>query len=205
MSRFINLAACSWVFFGAVTSVSAQDLDEINQIIRGLAPIAGQTVSGEQTNPLTGQALSGVDLGRAIPEAAPKALFEVVVKNRIIAVDTSYALDFEVFFPFDSAELTQRARSELAALGQALTSPQLQPYAYLVAGHTDAKGSSQHNQGLSERRAAAVVHYLIKTFSIEPKRLVSVGFGQTHLKVPDQPNAAINRRVEVLLISGEIM
>jgi len=127
---------------------------------------------------------------------------EVIYEQRIIVVDTNYALDFEVFFPFDSAELTMQARMELAALGQALVSRELQPYSYVIAGHTDAVGQPAYNQSLSERRAAAVVQYLVEAFPITPERLISVGFGQYRLKAPDDPRAAINRRVEVLLITG---
>jgi outer membrane protein OmpA-like peptidoglycan-associated protein len=175
---------------------AAQSADEINRIIRGLAPIAGQTVSGGSGNVLAAPAPR---LGAA---AVPRTvLLEVVTSEQVILVDTSYAMDFEVYFPFDSAELTPRARQELLALGQALASQDLRPYRYLIAGHTDGVGQPAYNQALSERRAAAVRAFLTETFPIAPNRLVSIGFGQTRLKVPGDPRAAVNRRVEVLLIA----
>jgi OmpA-OmpF porin, OOP family len=133
---------------------------------------------------------------------APRTvLLEVVLSEQVILVDTSYAMDFEVYFPFDSEELTPRDRVELLALGQALASPELRPYRYLIAGHTDGVGQPAYNQTLSERRAAAVRVFLTETFPIAPDRLFSVGFGQERLKLPGEPRAAINRRVEVLLIA----
>jgi len=49
--------------------------------------------------------------------------------------------------------------------------------------------------------AAAVLRYLVETFPIDPDRLLSVGFGQSRLRSPADAHAAINRRVEVLLIA----
>lgn len=176
---------------------AAQEDAEINWIIRSLAPIAGQSIAGEEPN-LIADPAPGLD-------AAPRpqtGLIEVVLQDQVILVDTSYSMDFEVYFPFDSAELTPLARRDLAALGTALSSEDLQPYRYLIAGHTDAVGQASYNQSLSERRAAAVRMFLIETFPIWPNRIVSIGFGQERPKVASQPRAAVNRRVEVLLIAG---
>lgn len=177
--------------------VAAQDDAEINWIIRSLAPIAGQTIAADKPNAIT-------DLAPGL-EAAPgpqTGLIEVILRDQVILVDTSYSMDFEVYFPFDSAELTPLARRDLAALGMALASADLQPYRYLIAGHTDAVGQAAYNQSLSERRAAAVREFLIETFPIVPDRIISIGFGQQRPKVVSQPRAAVNRRVEVLLIAG---
>lgn len=183
----------------------AQTADEINHIIRSLAPFAGQSVAGQAGAPLTQQAPHNhaTYLGTTQSTAPSRSglLMEVIRGHRVIVVDTTYALDFEVYFPFDSADLTPQARMQLAALGQALASRELAPHSYMVAGHTDGVGQPAYNQSLSERRAAAVVQYLVEAFPVTPDRLISVGFGQSRLKEPRNPRAAINRRVEVLLIS----
>ena len=49
-----------------------------------------------------------------------------------------------------------------------------------VASHTDARGSKEGNQVLSERRAQAVSSYLISK-GINPSRLVSNGYGESRL------------------------
>ncbi len=46
-----------------------------------------------------------------------------------------------------------------------------------VQGYTDSTGSAAHNQKLSERRADAVVAYMIKS-GISPERVKAVGFGE---------------------------
>jgi OOP family OmpA-OmpF porin len=43
-----------------------------------------------------------------------------------------------------------------------------------VAGHTDNKGDDASNQGLSERRAAAVKDALVTEYKIFPDRLRSL-------------------------------
>jgi outer membrane protein OmpA-like peptidoglycan-associated protein len=69
-----------------------------------------------------------------------------------------------------------------------------------VNGHTDSTGSLQHNQQLSERRAASVANYL-GSRGVDQRRMSTMGFG------PSQPVAtnatpdgrAQNRRVEVAI------
>ncbi len=67
-----------------------------------------------------------------------------------------------------------------------------------IDGYTDSTGPSGYNQTLSERRAEAVMNYLIKK-GVDPKRFVTRGFGETH---PAASNSTAegrqkNRRVEL--------
>ena len=69
-----------------------------------------------------------------------------------------------------------------------------------VAGYTDSVGTDAYNQGLSERRANAVLEYL-STHGIDGSRLSAVGFGETN-PVADSATddgRAQNRRVELNL------
>ena len=68
----------------------------------------------------------------------------------------------------------------------------------MLAGHTDAKGGDDYNQGLSERRAEAVKRYLIERYRIQPDHLVAVGYGEKQLKAPTDPLGAENRRVQIV-------
>lgn len=71
-----------------------------------------------------------------------------------------------------------------------------------VLGHTDTTGSHQHNQGLSERRAAAVASYL-SSRGVAPARMATRGFGETApLYFPDDTELqrAANRRVEIKIV-----
>ena len=71
---------------------------------------------------------------------------------------------------------------------------------FLVEGHTDSQGSKTLNQNLSDKRAAAVVSYLIGK-GIDSSRLTSVGFGEDYPIADNNTKAgrAQNRRVEINL------
>lgn len=127
-------------------------------------------------------------------------LDSVATERGTVSIDRVRSINVEVYFDFDSSKLTARAQKQLAALGKALASDDLSGSRYLIAGHTDAKGSAEYNQKLSARRAEAVRRHLLQQHAIDPKRLVSVGLGETRLYAPKDPNSAINRRVEIAAI-----
>ena len=67
-----------------------------------------------------------------------------------------------------------------------------------IEGHTDAQGSDESNQVLSDNRAGAVKTYLVGK-GVSESRLVSAGFGETK-PVSDNTTAAgraKNRRTEM--------
>ena len=105
--------------------------------------------------------------------------------------------DLRIEFATGSAKISPDAQQKLAALAQAMQFPQLQDVHLEIAGHTDARGSVQSNQLLSQRRAAAAVDLLTHVYSIEPDRLTAVGFGEAQLADPANPDSGKNRRVEV--------
>ena len=110
--------------------------------------------------------------------------------------ETKQMIDLNIPFEFNSSELQPQATAQLKQLRSALTSPALSKDRFMVAGHTDAKGNSQYNQQLSERRAEAVRRYLVDN-GVEPQRLQAVGYGAEHLAQPEHPEDASNRRVEI--------
>ena len=70
-----------------------------------------------------------------------------------------------------------------------------------VRGHTDSRGSDEYNKKLSERRADAVVEYMIKR-GISPERLTAVGMGEEK-PVADNSTPegrSKNRRTEFFII-----
>ena len=108
------------------------------------------------------------------------------------------AVDLEVKFKVNSAELTTRARHQLDALGTALQGKRLKSSSFEIVGHTDASGKASYNLSLSQRRAAAVVAYLKQQHGIKTARLKADGKGESYLKDPLNPRASANRRVEVI-------
>lgn len=66
-----------------------------------------------------------------------------------------------------------------------------------IEGHTDAEGTPERNQRLSDRRARAVVDYLVRA-GVDAGKLVAVGYGETRPVAPNDTaeNRARNRRIE---------
>ena len=108
------------------------------------------------------------------------------------------AIDLEVHFESGSAKLTKSARSLLAHLATALKDERLATSRFEVTGHTDASGKRADNQKLSERRARAVVAYLVSTLGVKQSHLTSKGKGEDALKDPLNAYSSANRRVEVI-------
>ncbi|MBL6958027.1 MAG: OmpA family protein [Rhodospirillales bacterium] len=107
------------------------------------------------------------------------------------------SVNFKVTFEFNSVRLTEDAKRVLDNLGAALVSEELKVFRFLVAGHTDAKGSRDYNMALSKKRAASVRRYLVDTFRMAPARLQTTGYGEDRLLDPNKPNNAANRRVQI--------
>lgn len=70
-----------------------------------------------------------------------------------------------------------------------------------VYGHTDSTGSDSYNQGLSDRRAAAVADYLA-TRGVQSARIATRGFGETQPIATNETEEgrAANRRVEIKIV-----
>ena len=69
-----------------------------------------------------------------------------------------------------------------------------------IAGHTDSVGEDAANQALSEKRAQAVVDYLVKA-GLPANRFNAVGYGSTQPVADNESDEgkAQNRRIEFLV------
>lgn len=107
------------------------------------------------------------------------------------------SLSLLIQFDFDSARVRPESQQALSNLAQALQSEALAASRFAVEGHTDAKGSADYNQRLSQRRAEAVRDYLGQQ-GVAAARLVPAGKGASELANPGEPFAAENRRVRIV-------
>ena len=108
------------------------------------------------------------------------------------------ARTYLVFFDWDRADLTPRARQVVAEAAQATT--RVQVTRIQVNGYTDTSGTPRYNQGLSVRRGQSVANELVRDGV--PRSAISIqGFGETHLLVPTANGVREpqNRRVEIIL------
>lgn len=72
----------------------------------------------------------------------------------------------------------------------------------LIEGHTDAVGSAESNQVLSERRAESLKRVLVREFGVPARALETVGYGEEFLLVPTQNENWQNRRVTLRRLDG---
>jgi len=112
--------------------------------------------------------------------------------------------DSGILFDVDKSDLKAEAKLNLKRVAQVLTDyPDTD---LLIAGHTDSDGADDYNQSLSQRRADAVKTYLVGQ-AVDPRRLETVGFGETQ-PVADNSTAggkSQNRRVEVAIMANEAL
>lgn len=109
-------------------------------------------------------------------------------------------LTVEIQFNFDSDWIRPASWETVGVIADALHNPILLSDKFVVVGHTDAKGSRDYNLKLSQRRAESVRNMLVSLFRVEPDRLLAVGLGEEQLQDPSNPDAAVNRRVQLLNI-----
>ena len=72
----------------------------------------------------------------------------------------------------------------------------------LISGYTDARpysGDNYDNWQLSSARAQSAYYMLVRG-GLDKSRVEQIsGFADRHLLLPDQPFAAANRRIEILV------
>ncbi|HTZ69650.1 MAG TPA: OmpA family protein [Acetobacteraceae bacterium] len=108
------------------------------------------------------------------------------------------ARTYLVFFDWDRADLTARARQIVAEAAQAST--HVQTTKIEVNGYTDLSGTAAYNQRLSVRRAKSVEAELIRD-GVAAGEIEIHGYGESNPLVPTAPGVREpqNRRVEIIL------
>ncbi|MER8823052.1 OmpA family protein [Mesorhizobium sp. M0991] len=168
----------AWSAILPAATVSAQEEPDSQTIIEALVP----KPADNGTTPKPGvRGLRGLEVSE--PKADPAK---------------PPSIDIRVTFAFDSAQLDDNATITLRRLGTALSDPRLANYTFMIGGHTDAKGTDEYNQDLSERRAQSIVSYLVSQMNVDERRLVARGYGESQLFDAANPEDGINRRVQIV-------
>ena len=105
-----------------------------------------------------------------------------------------------IFFDFDKYELKVASFPELNRIVELMN--KIEELKISVEGHTDNVGTDRYNIGLSERRAKAVVNYLVKE-GVSTDRLHSKGWGKSKPIASNDDEIGgreFNRRVEFVIL-----
>lgn len=103
----------------------------------------------------------------------------------------------QIGFELGSSKVMESDLPKLQRLAEALASESLQSTHFQVVGHTDATGPLALNMALSRQRAESVAAYLVSQ-RIDAGRLTPQGRGPKELLNKERPEAAENRRVELV-------
>jgi len=187
--------------FGLAQAQAGDENVTEDQILRALAPVKKPPLtrglsSGPKADPVATEAEG--KFVQSIRGRATRSLSTAEREEIATIAKDKPNIDLEITFDYNSASISAKSMPSVQALGRALTSPDLKGSTFVVAGHTDAAGGDRYNQDLSERRADAIKRYLTQNYGIAPTDLVTVGYGKSKLKDPNQPLAEVNRRVQVV-------
>lgn len=169
------------------------------------API--KLTSAELVNSLQGVEAPATRISAAqLRQLAAQSLADPARKERVNRAPVFAQLDqlaqftIAVQFDFNSARIRPDSFRAVGLMADALYSPYLQGYKFLIVGHTDGKGSREYNLKLSQQRADAIRDALINPFGIPASRIETVGLGEEQLLNSAKPDAAENRRVQLINI-----
>ncbi len=110
-----------------------------------------------------------------------------------------------VEFEFDKAIVRAIYGDELQAVANAMKVHD--DIDLVLEGHTDAIGTDQYNQGLSERRVVAVEAKIAEDYGIDPDRISTIGYGESRPIADNNTDEgrARNRRVIGELSYSEVV
>lgn len=188
-----------------------RNLEVAQSIETRVAPAEARlTAAEENAQRVSGQidelmAISNAARGgaKAAQDTADAAVEGVNATNKRITDMDDYVVQSSdtVNFRVNSAVLSPEAKQKLDAIAQASTS--LKGYFIEITGFASAEGSTKRNKTLSQRRAQAVIDYMIETHNIPLRRIgQSYGYGELQAIADNSTREGReqNRRVEIKLL-----
>ena len=211
-----NLVA-EWVRFDEQDLRSAQALEQTAELAEeNLARIKeseenARRMAGQiaENTALANDARARADAAQAQADAAFKAA--ALANNRINGLDDFDTIrTIPVLFKVNSSTIDATAKQtidEAAAWAKGEKAKgNTNGWLVQVVGFADTTGNTAKNRALSERRAKAVIQYLVGVHNLDLRRLVQpFGYGDTK-PVADNKTAAgraRNRRVEIIILQNK--
>ena len=203
-AAILSIATIGAVLSFDMAAARAGDVTE-DQIIKALTPEKKPLTRGLSAGPQTSPGLNAdqAKFVQSVRGRATRSLSSTEREEIATIVQDKPKIDLEITFDYNSANISAKSLPSVQALGRALTNQDLKGSTFVVAGHTDAAGGEDYNQGLSERRADAIKRYLVDKYGINGTDLVTVGYGKSKLKDPSHPMADVNRRVQVVNVENK--
>jgi outer membrane protein OmpA-like peptidoglycan-associated protein len=202
--------ACTVLLALGVAACASLSRKEKGAIIGATAGGVAGGVIGNQTGSTTRGAIIGAVVGGTIGavighqmDQQAKELQQEIPGATVARVGEGIAVTFAsgLLYDFDSDVVRTEAAQNLRNLAASLNKyPNTD---LLIVGHTDAVGTSEYNQGLSQRRASSAASYLAAQ-GVSAGRLRSVGRGETEPIATNDTEGGrqLNRRVEIAIVAN---
>ncbi len=145
---------------------------------------------------------------KAAQDTADAAIAGVNATNQRISSLDDYVVQSTstVNFKVSSAILSEEAKANLDQVAQ--TAMTMKGYTIEITGFASSDGDVKKNKALSQRRAQAVIDYLVETHNVPLRRIgTSYGFGELQAVADNTTleGRQQNRRVEVKLLASRGM
>jgi outer membrane protein OmpA-like peptidoglycan-associated protein len=199
-----------WAIALSVSACASMNSKGKGAVIGGAAGAAVGAVIGNQTGSTARGAIigavvggiAGTVIGNQMDQQA-KELRQDIPGATIVRVGEGIAVTFAsgLLYDVDSDRIRTEAASNLRNLAASLG--KFPNTDLLIVGHTDGTGTTEYNQGLSQRRALSASDFLV-TQGVSAGRLRTSGRGELEpIAENDTENGRLlNRRVEVAIFAN---
>jgi len=199
---------------GEQTNRNTSGLEDSRKEIKAVDERAESGISAAKERAMTAENKAGEAMNKAnegvaaaadARARADKNTAELASLRNVVSNIDDYKLAGEttVNFDFNKDKLNDSAKEALNKL--AADKANLKRFVIAVEGYTDKTGTADYNAALSQRRANAVVNYLVTQHNIPLYRIYMVGLGSQKLADEGKTREARskNRRVEVKIFSAD--
>lgn len=108
----------------------------------------------------------------------PEIVEPEIEPEPVVKIEIDKPIDLEVLFEFDKAIVQPVFNQCIMAVASFIN--KYPNTSAIIEGHTDSIGAANYNMKLSQQRAEAVKQELVSKYRVNPNRLITQGFGETH-------------------------
>lgn len=162
----------------------------------------GSTARGAIIGAVVGGA-TGAYIGHRMDQQAKE--LETTIPGAVVTrVGEGLVVTFASGLLYDSDSETIRPEAGVNLQNLAASLKQYSDTELLIVGHADSRGTEEHNQDLSARRAASAARYLAMQ-GVETSRMHTSGVGEMEPVASNETEAGrqMNRRIEVAIFADE--
>ncbi|MFV0278478.1 MAG: OmpA family protein [Parahaliea sp.] len=202
-------AAVSLARYGQVLALNGQRFEALTMLDRAIdshsnPPSWMRENARQLDHSLVDKPISGDSIKRSLASQE----FGLLSANgpasgRFGGADDRIKIRIPINYKLDSVEMDELTSDNIEELGRVLASDNYQGHTFTLVGHTDVRGTRDHNFTLSEQRAEAAREELLQKFPALGNRLQVEGAGESKPKYrgEDLPEAdhRLNRRLEVFV------